>query len=89
MGWANPQVYGLLAGGVVLLAAFAVIESRVAEPMFQLGLLRIRAFTAGNAASFATRLAQGGLQFMLIIWLQGILPNPGDVAVARRQGSVL
>jgi MFS family permease/nicotinamidase-related amidase len=78
MGWANPQVYGLLAGGVVLLAVFGVIESRVAEPMFQIGLLRIRAFTAGNAASFATRLAQGGLQFMLIIWLQGIwLPLHG------------
>jgi hypothetical protein len=30
----------------VLLAVFGVIESRVAEPMFQIGLLRIRAFTA-------------------------------------------
>src|SRR5580698_1664482 len=47
MGWANPEVYGLLIGGVALLAMFAVIESRIAEPMFQLGLFRIRAFTAG------------------------------------------
>ena len=36
MGWTNPVVVGLLVGGVALLAAFAVIESRVAEPMFQL-----------------------------------------------------
>jgi MFS family permease len=78
MGWTSPGVIGLLAGGVLLLVAFAVIESRIAEPMFQLGLFRIRAFTAGNLAGFAVRLAQGGLQFMLIIWLQGIwLPLHG------------
>jgi hypothetical protein len=78
MGWASPEVYGLLIGGVALLAVFAVIESRIAEPMFQLGLFRIRAFTAGNVAGFSVRLAQGGLQFMLIIWLQGIwLPLHG------------
>jgi MFS family permease len=78
MGWTSPQVYGLLIGGVALLAAFAVIETRIAEPMFQLSLFRIRAFTAGNVAGFSVRLAQGGLQFVLIIWLQGIwLPLHG------------
>jgi MFS family permease len=78
MGWTNPAIYGSLAGGVVLLAVFAVIESRVAEPMFQLSLYRIRAFAAGNAASFASAIARGGLQFTLIIWLQGIwLPLHG------------
>ncbi|MFB9832631.1 MFS transporter [Actinoallomurus acaciae] len=78
MGWTNPTVYGALIGGVLLLVVFAVVETKVAQPMFQIGLLRIRAFTAGNAASFATRLAQGGLQFVLIIWLQGIwLPLHG------------
>jgi MFS family permease len=78
MGWTNPAVLGLLAGGLVLLAAFAVIESRIAEPMFQLSLFRIRAFSVGNLAGFAVRLGQGGLQFMLIIWLQGIwLPLHG------------
>ena len=78
MGWTNPEVFGLLAGGVVLLVAFVVIETRVAEPLFQLSLLRIREFTAGNVASFAVSIARGGLQFMLIIWLQGIwLPLHG------------
>jgi hypothetical protein len=80
-GWTNPAVLGLLAGGVALLAAFAVIESRVAEPMFQLSLFRIRAFTAGDVAGFAVSIARGGLQFMLIIWLQGIwLPLHGTPA---------
>ena len=78
MGWTSPAVYGLLIGGVVLLAAFAVIEKTVRDPMFQLSLFRIRAFTAGNAASLAASIARGGLQFVLIIWLQGIwLPLHG------------
>ena len=78
MGWTNPEVAGLLAAGVLLLVAFVVIERRVAEPMFQLGLFRIRAFTAGNIAGLAVAIARGGLQFMLIIWLQGIwLPLHG------------
>jgi MFS family permease len=78
MGWTDPEVAGLLAAGVLLLVAFVVIERRVAEPMFQLGLFRIRAFTAGNIAGLAVAIARGGLQFMLIIWLQGIwLPLHG------------
>ena len=70
--------WALLIGGAALLAAFALIESRVAEPMFQLSLFRIRAFTAGNLAGLAVSIARGGMQFMLIIWLQGIwLPLHG------------
>ena len=78
MGWTNPTVIALLSGGIVLLTAFVMIEQRIAEPMFQIRLFRIRAFTAGNIAGFLVRLGQGGLQFMLIIWLQGIwLPLHG------------
>jgi MFS family permease len=78
MGWTNPEIFGSLIGGVALLAAFVVIETRVAEPMFELSLFRIRAFSAGNIAAFAVSIARGGLQFMLIIWLQGIwLPLHG------------
>jgi MFS family permease len=46
--------------------------------MFHLGLFRIQAFWAGNAAALLNATARGGLQFMLIIWLQGIwLPLHG------------
>jgi MFS family permease len=63
---------------VGLLVAFCVVETRIAEPMFRLGLFRIRAFAAGNLAALLTAIARGGLQFMLIIWLQGIwLPLHG------------
>jgi len=78
MGWTNPWVVTGLAGGVALLVAFGIIETRIAEPMFGLSLFRIRAFTAGSLAGLATAIARGGLQFMLIIWLQGIwLPLHG------------
>ncbi|MEU6849825.1 MFS transporter [Actinacidiphila alni] len=78
MGWLNPKVLTGLIAGVVLLLVFVVVETRVAEPMFRLALFRSRAFAAGNAASLLASVARGGLQFMLIIWLQGIwLPLHG------------
>jgi MFS family permease len=78
MSWTSPRVIGEIGGGVFLLALFALIESRVAEPLFQLSLFRVRAFTAGNIASLLMFLARGGLQFVLVIWLQGIwLPEHG------------
>jgi MFS family permease len=78
MGWTDPWVIAGLAGGALLLVAFAVIERRVAAPMVNLDLFRIRPFAAGNLAGFSISLARGGLQFMLVIWLQGIwLPLHG------------
>ncbi len=78
MGWTSPLVIGLVGGGLLLLAAFAVIETRVAEPMFRLDLFKIRPFSAGNVASLLAGLGRGGLMFILIIWLQGIyLPMHG------------
>jgi len=78
MGWTSPFVLGLLIGGAVLLTAFCLIETRVADPMFRLGLFRIRAFSAGSLSTFLAAIGRGGLMFMLIIWLQGIwLPLHG------------
>jgi MFS family permease len=78
MGWTNPLVIALLGGGLVLLAAFVVIENSVTAPMIQLSLFRLRAFTFGNLAGLAISIGRGGMQFVLIIWLQGIwLPLHG------------
>jgi MFS family permease len=77
-GWGSPRVIALLAGAAVSLAAFVLVERRVAEPMFRLPLFQIRAFTFGTLSTFLAALARGGLMFMLIIWLQGIwLPEHG------------
>lgn len=76
--WGSPKVLILLACSLVSLAAFAMIERRVGEPMFRLPLFRIRAFTFGTLSTFLAAVARGGLMFMLIIWLQGIwLPLHG------------
>jgi MFS family permease len=78
MGWTNPWVLTAIIGGVVLLVVFVIVETKVAEPLFRMSLFKIRPFAAGNIASLAMALSRGGMQFMLIIWLQGIwLPLHG------------
>ncbi len=78
MGWTSPFVLSMIFGGVAALIVFGFVETRVAEPMFRLSLFRIRAFAAGNLANLMVALGRGGMQFTLIIWLQGIwLPLHG------------
>jgi len=77
-GWGNPWVIGGIFVGLALLAAFVVIEVRTPVPLFHLRLFANRMFAAGNASGFLSSLARGGLQFVIIIWLQGIwLPRHG------------
>jgi MFS family permease len=77
-GWTNPRVLAAIFGGIAVLVVFGWVETKVPQPMFRLGLFKIRAFTAGNIAGLLGALGRGGLQFMLIIWLQGIwLPQHG------------
>jgi MFS family permease len=82
-GWTNPWILAGLIGGAAMLVAFCIVETKIAEPMFRMGLFRIRAFALGNLASLLGSIARGGLQFMLVIWLAGIwLPLHGyDFAV--------
>ncbi len=78
MGWTNPAVLGSIVGGFLCLILFMWIETRVPEPMFRLRLFRIRPFTFGIIAAFLAAVPRAGLQFLLIIWLQGIwLPLHG------------
>ncbi|MCI0159314.1 MFS transporter [Leifsonia shinshuensis] len=77
-GWGNPWVLGSIIGGILLLVAFVLIELKVPSPMFDMRLFKIRAFSSGIFSGFLAAIGRGGLQFMLIIWLQGIwLPLHG------------
>lgn len=77
-GWGNPWVLTAIIGGIVLLIGFVFLELRVKQPMFDIHLFKIRAFAWGNIAGLVASVGRGGLQFMLIIWLQGIwLPLHG------------
>ncbi|SDJ25205.1 Major Facilitator Superfamily protein [Frankineae bacterium MT45] len=78
MGWTNPWIITCGITGLVLLLAFGVIETQLDDPMIDLRLFRIRAFAAGQTVNLLASMARGGLQFILIIWLQGIwLPLHG------------
>ena len=78
MGWTSPWVLSGLIGGVALLVAFCLVEAHTVDPMFDMSLFRIKAFSAGNLAGLLASVSRGGLQFILIIWLQGIwLPLHG------------
>jgi MFS family permease len=77
-GWNNPWVLAGIIGGIVLLVGFVFFELRVKQPLFNIRLFKIRAFAFGNLAGLVASIGRGGLQFMLIIWLQGIwLPLHG------------
>jgi MFS family permease len=77
-GWGNPWVLTAIIGGIILLIGFVFLELRVKQPMFDMHLFTIRAFAWGNVAGLVASVGRGGLQFMLIIWLQGIwLPLHG------------
>jgi MFS family permease len=77
-GWGNPWVLAGIIGGALLLVVFVFFELRVTQPMFDMHLFTIRAFAWGNIAGLVASVGRGGLQFMLIIWLQGIwLPLHG------------
>jgi MFS family permease len=78
MSWGSPRVLGEIGLGIVMLVLFLFIETRVESPMIDLKLFRLRAFTTGVLATLSGSVGRGGLQFMLIIWLQGIwLPLHG------------
>ena len=77
-GWTNPKVLAAIIGGLALLVVFCLVELRVPQPMVDVRLFRSAAFGMGNLAGLMSSVGRGGLQFMLIIWLQGIwLPLHG------------
>jgi EmrB/QacA subfamily drug resistance transporter len=77
-GWTNPWVLGAIIGGLAVLVVFVFIELKSKAPMFEMRLFKIRAFAMANLAGLLASVSRGGLQFMLIIWLQGIwLPLHG------------
>ena len=78
MGWGSPWVLASFVVGVVLLVTFVFLELKVKQPLFDLRLFEIRAFSYGNFANFVSSLGRGAIMFLVIIWLQGIyLPLHG------------
>ncbi len=72
-GWTSATIVSLLTGAAAMLAAFVVIERRVAEPMLPLELFRSRAFTGVQLAAFAVSVSLFALFLYLTLYLQNYL----------------
>ncbi|GAA1581627.1 MFS transporter [Actinomadura kijaniata] len=70
-GWTSPGVIGLSVLAAVLLAVWLRVESRVAEPLVDLRLMRRRGVWTANAASVLAgyALMAGGVLFPLLVQL--------------------
>lgn len=72
-GWGTARTIGLLAGAGLLLAAFFVVESRVAEPLLPLGLLASRSVGRANIVGFALGGSFYAFLFIGTLYLQQVL----------------
>lgn len=72
LGWADPLVWGTMAGGIVVFALFLVHEARAPDPMLPLGLFRRRNFTAGNIETFSMYAGLSVTFFFLVLYLQQV-----------------
>ena len=71
-GWSSAPVLSSLLGGIILLAAFLVIEARRQDPMLPLHVFSSRQFSAANAVTFVVYGALGGTLFLLPTVLQEV-----------------
>ncbi|MFB7170367.1 DHA2 family efflux MFS transporter permease subunit [Streptomyces sp. NPDC056254] len=81
-GWGSTRIIGVAVLGVLLLAAFLLVERKAAEPVLPLGLFRIRTFTLCSAISFVVGFAMFGAMVYLPTFLQivqGVSPTMSGV----------
>ncbi|MGP7999826.1 MAG: MFS transporter [Streptosporangiaceae bacterium] len=71
--WTDTWVLTCLGAGIALLAAFVVAETRIANPMFDVRLLRVPTFAGGSIAAFAMNGSLYAVLLYLVIYLQDIL----------------
>jgi EmrB/QacA subfamily drug resistance transporter len=67
----DAPVAGYLVGGIVLVGAFGLIETRQPEPMLPLSIFRVPTMTASLLASLFQGLASFAVLFLVIMYLQG------------------
>jgi EmrB/QacA subfamily drug resistance transporter len=72
VGWGSAQVWAPALGGIALLAAFLVHESRTPNPMLPLGLFRRHNFAIGNVETFTMYGGLGVTFFFLVLFLQQV-----------------
>jgi EmrB/QacA subfamily drug resistance transporter len=73
VGWTSAQTLGMLAGALVLLVVFLVIESRVSTPLMPLRLFRGRNFSTANTIGMLWAAALFAAFFLSALYLQLVL----------------
>lgn len=84
LGWSNPLVLGSLIVGCVSLAAFAVVDSKVASPMLPLALFKSHSFSGANLLTLFLYAAIGIFFFLFplnLIQVQGYSATDAGAAV--------
>ncbi|MET9510818.1 MFS transporter [Streptomyces flavidovirens] len=72
-GFGGADVLTTLVAGVALLAAFVYVESRAAEPLVSLPMLRRRTVAWGNLGGLVTFSMMSTVVFVLTLYLQEVL----------------
>jgi EmrB/QacA subfamily drug resistance transporter len=72
-GFGTGRTLVLLAAGVLVLAAFVLVESRVAEPLVRLSIFRVRSLSVADAAYLIASVGMFGPLFLLSLYLQDVL----------------
>ena len=85
-GWGDVQTILPLAGSALLVAAFAVIESRHPAPLVPLRILRSRTLAGADALTVLIGTVAVGMPFVLTLYAQRVL---GYSAVRFGIGSVV
>jgi EmrB/QacA subfamily drug resistance transporter len=69
-GWLSPYILTGIIGGILLLAAFIYVESRVDQPMLDLTLFKQRLLAAAYASNFLNGIARGAVTFLMIFFFE-------------------
>jgi EmrB/QacA subfamily drug resistance transporter len=72
-GWSDPVIVGAFAIGAAVLAAFAVWERRVEQPMLELSMFRNARFSAASASITFVYFALMGVMYFMSTYLQTVL----------------
>jgi EmrB/QacA subfamily drug resistance transporter len=89
-GWTSGQTLGLLAGALVLLAAFFAIETRISSPLVPLGLFRNRNVASANGIGTLMAAGMFAYFFFSALYLQQVLGyTPLEVGLAYLPSMVI
>lgn len=79
LGYASPRAIGIALGSALCLLAFVLVERRVAHPMFDFSVFRIRPFSGALLGSVGMNISFWPLMIYLPLYFHGVL-GYGDAA---------